>query len=331
MPFNGSGIFNRVHNWVTDAAASVDITDTRMDAEDDGFATGLTQCITKNGETTVTANLPMATFRHTGVGNGSARTDYSAVGQIQDGALMWGGTAGGTADALTISLTPAITAYATGMRVAFIVNTSNTASATLAVNGLVATTIKKNATANLDGGELVAGKVAELWYDGTNFQFIDNVVPGVVVQNVHVSDSAVATGTTLMPTDDTIPQNTEGDEYMTLAITPASTTNRLVIEVVAVAASTTGPATAGDAVVLALFQDLTAGALAATWAHVDSDNTGHTFVLRHEMAAGTVSATTFKARMGANKAGTTTFNGHTSARALGGVMSSSINIMEITV
>ena len=51
-----------------------------------------------------------------------------------------------------------------------------------------------------------------------------------VVQVVNVMDGALATGTTVMPTDDTIPQITEGDEYMSLAITPKNALNILVIE-----------------------------------------------------------------------------------------------------
>ena len=51
-----------------------------------------------------------------------------------------------------------------------------------------------------------------------------------VVQVVNVKDGEVATGTTQIAADDTIPQNTEGDEYMTLSITPKSTSNILLIE-----------------------------------------------------------------------------------------------------
>ncbi len=52
-----------------------------------------------------------------------------------------------------------------------------------------------------------------------------------LVQVVNTETGAVATGTTVMPADNTIPQNTEGDEYMTLAITPTNTNNKLLIEV----------------------------------------------------------------------------------------------------
>jgi hypothetical protein len=68
MPFDGSGNFNRVMNWVNDAAASVKIRSDRHDQEDNNFAAGLSQCITKNGETQVIADIPMNGRRVTNMG-----------------------------------------------------------------------------------------------------------------------------------------------------------------------------------------------------------------------------------------------------------------------
>lgn len=50
IPFNGSGTFNRVYSWVVDAANGIDITASRMDTEEDGFATGLSNCLTRDGQ-----------------------------------------------------------------------------------------------------------------------------------------------------------------------------------------------------------------------------------------------------------------------------------------
>ena len=50
---------------------------------------------------------------------------------------------------------------------------------------------------------------------------------GKVLQIVYVLNGTGATGTTNMAVDNTTPQITEGDEYYTLAITPASTSNIL--------------------------------------------------------------------------------------------------------
>lgn len=82
MAFNGSGVFVRLYNWVNDAAANIKIRADRMDAEFDGIATGLTNCITKDGQTTITANLPMGGYKHTNVANASSNNEYAAFGQI---------------------------------------------------------------------------------------------------------------------------------------------------------------------------------------------------------------------------------------------------------
>jgi hypothetical protein len=60
MAFNGSGVFNRIHNWVTDKGNLVKITASRQDTEDDGFATGLSNTICRDGQSTTTAAIPFA-------------------------------------------------------------------------------------------------------------------------------------------------------------------------------------------------------------------------------------------------------------------------------
>jgi len=148
-------------------------------------------------------------------------------------------------------------------------------------------------------------------------------IAGSVVQVVNTITGAVATGSTAMQFIDTIPPKTEGDEYMTLAITPKSATNKLVIDVVAnVGCSNGGQVTA------ALFQDTTTNSLAVADMWCVSGNTIN-IKFTHYMVAGTTSATTFKVRMGTSNGGTLTFNGSGGGRKYGGVMASSITITEI--
>lgn len=149
---------------------------------------------------------------------------------------------------------------------------------------------------------------------------------GDVVQVVNTQTGAVATGTTLIPSDDTIPQNTEGDEYMTRAITPTNANNILVITVTTIVANSSALSTRTTA----LFQDSTANALACA-CHVAAANYPITTTFTHIMVAGTTSSTTFKVRAGAEAAGTTTLNGNAGARQFGGVLASSITITEIKV
>lgn len=149
------------------------------------------------------------------------------------------------------------------------------------------------------------------------------VATGFAIQQVSLLSSAVATGTTIIPEDDTIPQNTEGDQYMTLAITPKLTTSILAIHVVFFASSSV----TGD-IIAALFQDTTANALAANLIYQPTA-TGHVSVpMIYTMVSGTTSSTTFKIRGGSNQAGTTTFNGQSGNRRFSTIPKSSMFITE---
>ena len=156
------------------------------------------------------------------------------------------------------------------------------------------------------------------------YTFPDMDISHHVLQEVHTITGAVATGTTAMVYDDTPPTSSEGDQYMSLAITPKSTTSVLKIEVVANFAGSI----ALQAIAMSLLQDATVNSLAAVWAETTTAAHGHNLKLTHWMTSGTTSATTFKVRAGLQSAGTTTFNGQTSARFFGGVMASSISITE---
>ena len=151
---------------------------------------------------------------------------------------------------------------------------------------------------------------------------------GSVVQVVHVQDGEVASGTTTCSYDDTIMQNTEGTEFMTLAITPTNSNHKLKIDVVGnFNANTTNKIT-----VVGLFQDSTADALAQMNATEDLNNSPLPISFSHFMTAGTTSSTTFKVRAGPDTSATLTFNGRDgSNRRLGGRYASTITITEIAV
>lgn len=146
---------------------------------------------------------------------------------------------------------------------------------------------------------------------------------GSVVQEVITEDSAVATGTTIIPMDDTIPQNTEGNQYITVSITPKSASHKLIIEAKLFISSSTGAYA-----IAALFQDSTAGAL-ATSSLYDNGAELTAATITHEMTAGTTSSTTFKVRAGLHVAGTMTFNGIGGTRRFGGTCNSYIKVTEV--
>ena len=163
-----------------------------------------------------------------------------------------------------------------------------------------------------------------------NKKYVDDTPhTGGIVQVVNTQTGAVNTGTTVMPYDDTIPQITEGDEYMTLAITPTSATNKLKIEVVGHFSESTGGVTTLSA---ALFKDAVAGALAATFSQNGTTYPEPPLCFTHYMVAGTTNEIIFRVRAGKSGGGATvTFNGSAGVRKFGGVLASSITITEIKV
>jgi microcystin-dependent protein len=162
MSWNGAGSFNRLYSWVADKAAGLNISSVRMDADsNDIAANGFGNCLTRDGQGQPTANLPMANFRHTGVGNGVARTDYAAVGQVQDNIINWA-VAAGTSDALTATLAPPIATLADGQLVYLRASGANaTVAPTFAPNGLAAHPITRAGGSALNVGD-VPGALAEI-------------------------------------------------------------------------------------------------------------------------------------------------------------------------
>jgi hypothetical protein len=140
-----------------------------MDAEHDDMASGIQACLAKNGENTPTANLPMGTYKHTGVGNAAARDQYAAAGQIQDGGLVYAADSG-AADAYVIAPSPAITAYAAGQGFRVKIANANTGACTINVSGVGAKSIKRPDGNDPSADDMIAGQIAVLIYDGTNFQ-----------------------------------------------------------------------------------------------------------------------------------------------------------------
>jgi hypothetical protein len=149
---------------------------------------------------------------------------------------------------------------------------------------------------------------------------------GKIVGIANTQTGTVATGTTTIPGDNTIPQSGEGDQYMTLSYTPTSATNKLQIDVVAF-----GSAGSNSFMTMALFQDSVANALAAITVYsVGGPTNQYSQTLTHTMTSGTTSAIAFKVRIGMDQAGTFTFNGRAGNQLFGGVGASSITITEYT-
>jgi len=169
MGFDGAGTFEITTPGQPVSPHTV-ISSTNFNSLTQDLAAGISTAICRDGQSTVTANIPMNAKKFTGLAAGSARTDSANLSNIQDGSGIYCGTAGGTADAITLSPSPAITAYAAGQTFRFISSGANTGAVTVAVSSLAGPkAITKNGATALVAGDIPSGAMVEITYDGTRF------------------------------------------------------------------------------------------------------------------------------------------------------------------
>lgn len=113
---------------------------------------------------------------------------HRGLDQDGDGALPYAADAG-AADAYVIALSPALTAYIEGMPVFFKAANANTGASTLDVNGLGAIAVKRSVSAELVEGDILAGQICCVVYDGVNFQLLN---PDM---SLSTADNAIKSGT----------------------------------------------------------------------------------------------------------------------------------------
>lgn len=176
MAFNGSGTYV-LPSPEYPAVAGTTIEAADRNVIDADLATALTLCVTRNGQSPPTANLPMGGFKFTGAGDAAARDQFATYGQLQDAEANWADSVGGTADAVTIAITPAITAYEDGQMFYFPVGSDNTGAVTLAVNGLSAIAVEKDdgtgALVALGAGDWQQGTIVAVMMENAKFQWMN--------------------------------------------------------------------------------------------------------------------------------------------------------------
>lgn len=180
MSFNGSGTF-QINTAGQPVVTGTTITSTAFNALTADLATGLSTCITKDGQTTPTANIPMGNNKITGMAAGTAATDAANLSQAQSTAAKLL-TVSGT-DTITASGSPTVASYVTGASYYFTPAGSNTGAATINIDSLGAKSITKNGTTALAAGDLTANRMTVVVYDGTQFQLVNPPASSGVLTN----------------------------------------------------------------------------------------------------------------------------------------------------
>ena len=187
MSYNGSGTFN-INTAGQPVITGTTISSTTFNSLTADLATGLTTALTKDGQSTPTANIGMGAFKITNLAAGTVASDAARLDQVQGGAATFI-TVTGT-DTLTGTTSPALSAYATGNQFSFVVANTNTGAVTINVDGIGAKAITRTGTTALVAGDMVAGQAVEIIYDGTRFQLVN----GNSFTNLKVSGTLGVTG-----------------------------------------------------------------------------------------------------------------------------------------
>jgi hypothetical protein len=160
-PENGDEVY------CTDTGLKYDYLAGSWNARDTGTTTA-------NASATVAGKVEMATSAESKAGTDTGGTGAKTVvapsdiaSNVQNSVYSFAADAEAS-DTYVITLTPAISAYATGQRFIFTANTANTGAATLNVNAIGAKAIVKGDSTALVTGDIAAGQVVEVVYDGTN-------------------------------------------------------------------------------------------------------------------------------------------------------------------
>jgi hypothetical protein len=144
------------------------------------------------------------------------------------------------------------------------------------------------------------------------------------VNFVEATNVAHTTGTTIIPADDTKPQNTEGTQILTATITPIYSTS----EIMAVATIPVVGGPASNNIVGAMFLNSGADAVNVSLAFTNAVFVGLS-PLVYVWAPGGTSAQTINVRLGLSGAGTWFLNGSGGGRLFGGAATARLTLLEI--
>lgn len=194
MPFNGSGVYSPPSNSWAPAVGATTISSADWNTLRADLVTALNTCLLKDGQQTVTANLPMATYRHTGVGDAQALTDYASANQVVDNALCYGGASAAGTDTYAVNLAVSPGAYAAGQRYSFIADVANTGACTINFNTIGAADIKLQDGSDPYDGAIIANQLVELMYDGTNMVILNPELDYAAVDNIDSASGVFSVG-----------------------------------------------------------------------------------------------------------------------------------------
>lgn len=204
MGYNGAGVYTLPPGSIVSDGTSADAADLNTPLED--LEDSLNLVHISDGRKAAEGNWPMGGFKLTGLASGSAATDSAALVQVQTGVVAHAATVGGTVDAITITFSPANTAWTTKEIIRWTSGGVNTSTApTISKDaGSTTKTIKKGAGAALIAGDTGAsGYVCLAVYDGTDVILLNPASGASAASTSQAGVSELATNAEALGMSDT--------------------------------------------------------------------------------------------------------------------------------
>lgn len=131
------------------------------------------------------------------IGDGSTAGGIPHVNYLDArNAVFNRGSIGGTANAITLTLSPVATSYQTGMEISFIATGTNTGATTIDIDGLGTRNIQKiqgGALQSLEAADIISGCIYTIVYNGSSFQIMGTGSIGAA--SISQGDLNTSTGT----------------------------------------------------------------------------------------------------------------------------------------
>ena len=204
MAWDGSGNFTRTDGtrtgssvWEQARDASVLVNAPDADTHDEDIKDGLENCITRNGENSPSDNLPMNSKKHTGVADANQNNEYAAYGQLLALTQPFVGASNvtGTATAITLSPSPAVTSYTVGRGYSFFAEAAATGAVTVSASSLSAVSMKRADGTDIASEDYGTGHYIQIIWTGSVWR--SNIQPPSAMAGGMGDITAVVAGTGL--------------------------------------------------------------------------------------------------------------------------------------
>jgi hypothetical protein len=134
MPFNGLGTFSLVYDWIQDRNNNIKILASRMMGQEDDIASGLSQCITVDGQSTITNAIPFSNQQITLLAAATTVGGAANLGQVQAGSANYASASAASVGVYVAGFSPPLTALSDGMMFNVYFPSTNATSGTATFN-----------------------------------------------------------------------------------------------------------------------------------------------------------------------------------------------------